>query len=60
MGLRELGRRALDFVSVAPQRELVTAPRARTARWGFDTYAPVDQVISEMWNGAGRVTADRK
>jgi hypothetical protein len=57
MGLRDLGRRVLDFATLAPQRELATAPSPRR-RWGFDTYAPVDQVIAEMWDGAGRVTQD--
>ena len=55
MGLRDLGRRTLDLLTLAPQRELVTA-RSPRRRWGFDTYAPVDQVISEMWDGSGRVT----
>ncbi len=55
MGIRAWGRLAADWLTVAPQRELARAPRAR---WGFDTYAPVDNVISEMWDGSGRVSQD--
>ena len=58
MGLRDLGRRALDWVSVAPALELAAGRAPRPVRWGFDTYAPVDQVISQMWDGAGRVSQD--
>lgn len=61
MGWRNTGRRALDWLTVAPQRELAAAPavRIRPRPVTFDNYAPVDKVISEMWDGAGRVTAEQ-
>jgi hypothetical protein len=56
MGLIDLGRRLIGAASLSQQRALLPAATARPMRWGFDTYAPVDKVISEMWDGAGRVT----
>jgi hypothetical protein len=43
---------------VTPQTAVLdqVAASSRVRRWGFDAYAPVDQVIAEMWDGAGRVT----
>jgi len=68
MGLRDIGRRALDWATVADQSHAISQAakaRAGMARRGarpmmlFDgAYRPVDQVITEMMHGSGRVSQD--